>query len=268
MILKKLINLKFVLLVITFGYFLFFSTAIATEKLNSKCPLPIQIAEEANWQPFTIEEKGIASKGLSYDLMKLIFNRIGCRVDLYLYPQARMLQLVANGDKDGVSVISKNAERESYLHFIYPPLVTRKAYVYVNKKRNKDLIFTNWESLKGKKIGIIKGYNYPKSFHEARKNIPLEVVEHISSSQSFELLAINRIDAILSMDAIANEYLAQSNLYKVITNLQKPYETYDYHLAVSKKSKTMFLIKDLKKTIELLHASGEINYLLKKYSLD
>ncbi len=101
------------------------SGSVVASDVATCAPVDVRLVEEGNWPPFTLDLEGVASRGLSYDLMQLIFGHLQRCAEITLLPQARMLSMVRKGRADGVTVISKNPDRETYLAYTESPLLVR-----------------------------------------------------------------------------------------------------------------------------------------------
>ena len=225
----------------------------------------INFAEEANWPPFTPNKLGKADKGLSYDLMNLIFSKLDVDVNIELYPMARVLDQIKKGNKDGITIISKNQERLQFLDYT-DPVFRKVGYLYYLKSRPEPVKWTSYEDLKGLKIGIVRGNNYGDEFKDAVKEYGLKVQEVNQNKNNFDKLLAGRIDIIFSINMTAAEFLKQPKYRGKITFADKPYYSKGYHIAFSKKSNAKSLIPEVNKIIAQVKASGELQKVLDKYS--
>ncbi|AYC31995.1 hypothetical protein D3880_06200 [Pseudomonas cavernae] len=226
----------------------------------------LHFVEEANWPPFTEETHGLASKGLSYELLHLIAGRLGRRVEIELLPQQRMMQKLRQGDKDGVSMVSYNAERAGFLAFS-APILQKRGYLYYNVKRPLPIEFSDWRDLQGLLIGIVIGHNYGANFDRARRELPLQVVEVVSVQQLFQMAKLGRIDAFLAIDLTALELTQHPEFKDVIVRAARPYYEAPYFIGLSRKSATIELLPQIDQAIAGLKASGELPALLQRYGI-
>lgn len=242
--------------------------AKAEEAATSACgPADVHLAEEASWPPFTLEEQGVASKGLSYELMQLIFGHMGRCADIRLVPQARMLQMARQGKVDGVTVISLSPERAKFLAYTSPPLLTRRAYIYYRKDRPTPIEMESWENLRGLQVATVRGRNYPESFNAAVAQGVFSTIEVVSASQMFELLVKGRVDAFPSMDLEAAEFITSPAYRGQIVASMQPYMEYHYYLAISRQSPLVQSLPEINQAITELQFNGELPALLKRYGL-
>ncbi|UVE16754.1 transporter substrate-binding domain-containing protein [Pseudomonas sp. LS44] len=227
---------------------------------------PLHFAEEANWPPFTQEAHGMASNGLSYELLQLIGKRLQRPTDLELLPQQRLMQKLRHGEKDGVTMISSNAERAGYLAFS-EPVLNKRGYLYYNVERPLPLEFSEWRDLQGLLIGIVIGHNYGEEFEKARRELPLQVFEVVSVQQLFQMALLGRLDAFLAIDLTAQELNEQPAYKDHIVHAARPYMQSSYHLGLSRQSPAVRLLPQINQAITELKANGELEQLLKRYGI-
>ncbi len=244
------------------------SAQVSAEPLKLVCNTPdVRLAEEANWPPFTMEAAGLATRGLSYDLVQLIFGRLHLCAEIELLPMQRLLQSARQGKRDGITLISLNPERAAFLAYTSPALMTRRAFVYQRHDRANQIKMDSWADLRGLKIAIVRGRNYPAAFQEARNQGVFSVMEVVAASQMFELLMHGRIDALLSLDMEAAEFLAQPAYHGNIVPSVHPYLESDYYLAISRQSPLVQSLPEINQAITELQFNGELPALLKRYGL-
>ncbi|RJG10227.1 hypothetical protein D3879_19565 [Pseudomonas cavernicola] len=226
----------------------------------------LHFTEEANWPPFTEETHGLASKGLSYDLLQLVAKRMGRQADIELLPQQRIMQKLRQGEKDGATLVSYNDERASFLTFS-DPILQKRGYVYYNVKRPLPIQFNDWRDLQGLLIGIVIGHNYGAAFDQARRELPLQVVEVVSVQQLFEMAKLGRVDAFLAIDLTALELMRRPEFSGQIAHAPRPYYEAPYFMALARHSAASQLLPQLNQAIGALKQSGELQALLMRYGI-
>lgn len=227
---------------------------------------PLHFAEEANWPPFTQEAHGLATKGLSLELLQLIGQRLERPVDIELLPQQRLMQKLRHGEKDGVTMISPNEERASYLVFS-DPVLTKRGYLYYNVERPLPIEFSEWRDLQGLLIGIVIGHNYGEEFERARRELPLQVVEVVSVQQLFQMALLGRIDAFLAIDLTARELNERPNFNGRIVHAARPYMESSYSLGIARQSPAVHLLPQINRAIGELKEDGQLQRLLERHGV-
>lgn len=217
--------------------------------------ITLHLAEEADWPPFTPEKYGKVEEGLSYALMDAILSKIQVDFDLELYPMKRVLQMLQEGTKDAVTVISINKERAEFIEFS-KPIFQKKGYIYHRKDTLID--WNTFEDLKGLRIGVVRGHNYGDDFQLAVNKYNLSLVEVSTVEQNFKMLLAHRIDIFLAVELTAIQLL-RDPLYKdKIVPTSKAYYTKDYHIGFSKNSKAIYLLPDVNNVIDSMQRDGSL----------
>ncbi len=178
---KRLTKIPRILLVVCLSM----SAFAATDAPVAETPIEqLHFVEEANWPPFTFQKFGKAESGLSLDIMQAVFSQLGIAVDISLYPQRRVLLNVQKGYFDGVTMISKSAERARYLAFS-DPVIGKLGRRYYREDRLPAIEWNSYADLRGLTIGVTRGHNYGEDFEKARMSGDFEVVEVTRVEQSF-----------------------------------------------------------------------------------
>lgn len=232
-----------------------------------EAPNVIYFAEEANWPPFTPNKFGKAEEGLSLALMQAIFSKLGIEVEIELLPMERVLYYLREGQKDGATVISRNAERSKYLEYS-EPLFAKRGFVYYRKDRKEPINWNDFADIKGLRIGIVSGHNYGDEFNRAVWRNDLKTISVSKEKQLFEMLMAERIDCFLCIDLTAEYYLKEQTYKGKIVPAAKSYFHKDYHIGISKKSKFTALLPKINEVIIRLKRNGSINRLLSQYRQD
>lgn len=227
----------------------------------------VHLLEEANWPPFTLESGGLASRGLSYELMQLIFSRLGLCVEIELLPQARLLERLTRGRDDGVTLIRFDLEQAAFLTFTDSPLVTLRGDIYVRADGAAPAQINSWEDLRGLRVGTVRGRNYPDDFKQARDAGVFSVVEVVSSEQLLGMLARGRLDAVPFLAIEAAQFLSSAQYAGKIRRAEPLKVDIEFYLALTRNSRHRASLEQINQAIAQLRASGELADLLKRYGL-
>lgn len=226
----------------------------------------LRFAEESNWPPFTPAKDGAVTEGLSYAMLSEIARRAGFTATLELYPQKRMEQMVRAGERDGITVISRNADRESFLVFS-EPLFAKQAYFYHRKNFKFD--WSSYADLKGLRIGVVRGHNLGDDFAAAAVKHGLVLDEASSVEANFRKLMAGRIDVLMANHWSAVSLLAQKEFRGEIVAADKPYFNKSYHLALSQKSDlALSKLPKINEAIRGMKTDGTLDGLIQKYLYD
>jgi polar amino acid transport system substrate-binding protein len=220
----------------------------------------LHFAEEGNWPPFTLQREGRTQAGLSYRLISEIGRRAGFSVQLDLMPQRRVLLEIAQGRFDGVTVISRNAERDALLLFS-EPLFQKLGFVYFRRGEQRD--WQRYEDLRELQLGVTRGHNLGEAFDRAQRELPLKVDVGGSDEQNFIKLIAGRVDAVFANHWSALFLLRQSRFQGLIERAPRPFFSKDYHLAISRKSRAgQALLPAINRAIVAMRQDGSLDALL------
>ncbi len=225
----------------------------------------IRFAEESNWPPFTLEDHGKATKGLSLDLMKAVFSQLKIEVEIDLLPQKRMLAYLKSGKRDGATVISKNKERLKFLDYT-EPIFQKRGFVYYLAGRKPAIKWEKYEDLKGLRIGVVSGHNYGDEFTAAVAKHGLILDEVTNQKMNFAKLLSGRIDAFLCIEQTAKKYQREKAYKGKIVHADKSYYSKGYHIAFSKKSPAKTLIPRVNEVILKMTKDGTLAKIIAKHT--
>lgn len=147
-------------------------------------------------------------------ILKEAFASEGYAVEFHWVPWNRAYTEVRNGVYDATPCWSKNAEREKEVLFSNSLYQTYHVFYHL---KSTPLHWENLGDLKGKIIGVTRGYNYGEEFDLAvkAKKISIELAD--SDELNFRKLVAGRIQ-IFVVNKITGAFIARSVLTK--TQLQ------------------------------------------------
>ncbi|WP_320176034.1 transporter substrate-binding domain-containing protein [Maridesulfovibrio sp.] len=160
--------------------------------------------------PYYYEEDGIP-RGLQYELAKIVFDKMHLSFKLIFVPWKRALLMAESGKVDGIFGLRKTEERQRWL--IYPEEPLMNVVTVIFKRADDPFEYNGIQSLKGKKVGITKGYTYGSNFD----NSTLFEKEQVSSIRhNFLKLLAGRIDLVAGYRAVGVNTMANMNLQERI----------------------------------------------------
>ncbi len=116
----------------------------------------------SNWAPYKGEN--LPDGGIASDITRQVLNRIGYSVETASVPWKRALISTMKGAYDVIPAIWSTPEREVSLHFTDPILKSR---IVVISLKSYKFEFKHLEDLRGKTIGVGRGWGYPDDFMNA-----------------------------------------------------------------------------------------------------
>ena len=92
---------------------------------------PLEIAT-TNFPPFVYEEQG-KMKGIDVDILTEVFARMQQPINIRLYPFARAVNMIKEGQADAIFPFGKDAEREQFAHYPSEVLFEMSVSLFVRK---------------------------------------------------------------------------------------------------------------------------------------
>lgn len=152
-----------------------------------------------SWPPYAYELDGQAV-GMDVELTRQILSQLGYTPSFEFYPWTRALAMIRNGQADAILDITKGEmnEREHYLHFPDTYLSTSNSTLFF--RRDHPFSYEGLPSLRGKRVAVVRGYNYSPDFFSAPYFIRDQGNGH---EQNLKKLHRGRVDLALLNTAVA-----------------------------------------------------------------
>lgn len=219
------------------------------------------------WCPYNCAPNA-ANPGYMIEVAKLAFESKGHKVEYKLMNWERSLQMV----KEGKATAAVGADKTELEGGIYPTESlgdTINAFFVPVASSWK---YTGPESLKGQKVGVIKGYPYEENIENFFKSNP-GAADYVSGDNATETnikkLNASRITTYLENIAVFNNQAKEMGLEGKFKNVgATSTEATPIYLAFSPALATsQAYAKMLSDKIVELRASGELKKILAKYGL-
>ena len=166
--------------------------------------MPIRIAAEDNWPPFS-DSKG---QGLSELLVKAAFATQGYQISTVVVPYARALHSTRQGTTDACWNVTRqqNTEQEFTLHKI-PLFTADSSFYYYRTPQPYD---SAAQIPNGTAVGVILGYEYGDLYEQHKHRFQL--VQVSTHSQLIGLLNGGKLDLAIFFDDVLGYYLHKEGL--------------------------------------------------------
>jgi polar amino acid transport system substrate-binding protein len=223
-----------------------------------------------NWCPYTCDIKLVSNPGYLVDIAKTVFEAEGYGVEFRLLPYTRAIKEA----RDGVVAGILGAARGDVPDFVFP---TEKFGYIINTffvRKQNPWHYTDINSLKKVKIGIVDGYDYAsEEFSDyVTKNKDNDKVEIAVGDEplltNLRKVQLGRIDAAIDDVSAATYIINQlnwSNYFKQAGILGKPMPIY---IAFSPKDKdSEKYAAMMTEGVVKLRQSGELKKILAKYGM-
>lgn len=211
--------------------------------------------DEAN-PPFMYGQHGKAM-GIYPALINAAFADMKIPVLVEAKPWKRAFAEIDTG-RAGVGGLYKNAERlEKYDYS--DQLFVEKLVVYFNA--NKPIAFGGIEDLRGRRIGVIRGWSYGDDFDRLRRSGAFTAEEVASDQQNFAKLASERLDAVI---AISEPGSTLAPRFANIRAATTPLALNPTFLAFSKSANRRALLQQFDQSLKKLQRSGEYQRIIEE----
>jgi polar amino acid transport system substrate-binding protein len=204
--------------------------------------------DEAN-APFMCGKDGKA-EGIYPALIQAAFKRMKVDISIQPKPWKQALQEMDEGAA-GVGGIYKNAERLKKYDYS-EQLFNEKLVVYFNLANPVN--YTKIDDLKGKRVGILRGWSYGDEFDGARKAGLIAAEEVGSDEQNFQKLDLGRLDAVIAVSEAGNDLM---RTYTHVDSAATPLAENPSFLAFPKSASRTALLKQFDQAMTEIRQSGE-----------
>jgi len=228
----------------------------------------IVIAMEDGWAPYAMLDSRGESVGIGTELIREIFLATGWKIEMAPYPFFMAEVQCIRGKVDVYANTLMSEALVPKLHFPTTPLFINYDVIWGNSQRN-DVVFKNLENLRGKKVGVVRGYPYSDDFMAATF---FEKVEYDSTDENIEALIANKVDAIIEDRAVMKYTLKKMKKQAAIKELGAQHENPVFigitkAADANKKGKDFHerIKLDYEKGLEIIKKNGKYDAIFKKY---
>jgi polar amino acid transport system substrate-binding protein len=219
-----------------------------------------------DYPPLIQQEAGGPVHGLAVDLVGAVFARMGHTVSVEIYPWARALALVRQGQRDCVFTIFHTAEREGFLDFSRESILPQIIYFY-GQRSGATAFNGDLAALAGSRVGTVLSVNYGARFDTARA--ALAVREVATLEQNFRKLALGRLDLVPSNLYTASYTLRQMGAGAAdIVQLPLALENVASHIAFAKSLRLTALRDQFDREFKAYLAGGAYRKLLDQHRIE
>lgn len=189
----------------------------------------IRLGIDISWPPFEFLDDSGNYAGLSAGYIKALNRRLDISMEPILgLSWSQVINKVKQGDLDLLPAVVRTPQREKFLNFTQPYI---SSPMVIAIRKGEDVLIGSLNDLKGKRIGVVKGY---ASFDLLKEGYPdLILVEKTNVAQLLRDLDAGEIDAAVENVGAISYALEQLNLNNVQIAAPTPY-SYDISIGVRK----------------------------------
>lgn len=207
-------------------------------------------------------EANSETKGLQYELATHVFKKMRKPFEIQFMPWKRALMVAESFKADGIFGLRKTDQRKRWLIYPDEPLMVVKTVIFSRKDDNFE--YTGINSLAGKKVGIIKGYTYGKSFDKSN----LFKKEEVSSlNLNFLKLVAGRIDFVAAYKAVGVHTMGQMNLTDKISFSSESVNIVPIFIGFTKKPGNVKIAREFSRHLKEFKHSPECVELINRLKI-
>lgn len=217
----------------------------------------------ANYPPFSYEENGEA-KGIAVELIREAFSRLRQEIRIEFVPFARAVELVKNGDADGVFPFAFSEERAVFAQFSSEKLLSDPGSLFV--RTDSALIFTgDYSRLSGYSIGMQRGTNHGPAFMQALSTYGIKTDNAENQEQNIQKLLAGRFDILVGPRLVVSYAARKTGKSSEIKLLYSGISEGHAYLAMSKRRNRENIIHGFDREIKKMRQDGSYEKILKTY---
>ncbi|MEW7866806.1 substrate-binding periplasmic protein [Aeromonas diversa] len=215
-------------------------------------------AAQDPWPPFVID----GSKGISVEIVKSALASQGHQLEMRIMPWARVLSGVEEGSIDILVGAWFTEARTKTLLFSDPYLNNEVKFIQL---AGGSFDYSGLDSLKGKSVGIVRGYGYGDDFMQADLNRQ----EAVDLPTNLKKLLDHRIDLTLEDEVVARAIMAQQGMDAAqFSFTTKALSTNPLHVASGLKNPNRKQwIEAFNKGLAAIKADGTLDKILASYGV-
>lgn len=230
------------------------------------CSEPIQIGFN-DWAPYAwIDESGNAV-GLDVDMLTLVANNLGCKVEFIQMPVKRAHQMLKVGTLDMMMGASYTPEREKYAYFSNS-YRDEEVKLFVEAGNASSIIVEKWQDIISKRLKLlVPAYGwYGQDYLATKDELSQQglLVTSPTATQSVQMLAYKRGDILIG-DSVSLPYIANQSEGLILSPLALVVDSNQIHFMISKKANKSALLAEINQSISTLSNHGALARVMMKW---
>ncbi|MEG3758703.1 transporter substrate-binding domain-containing protein [Pseudoalteromonas carrageenovora] len=251
-------------------------SGILFEAKNAKQTLHLATLD---WPPYIGND--LCKKGWVYQFSVALLHSKGYSVYIEFLPWARAVRNVELGKAD---ILLPEYFIEDTAPSDYVTDKTRRELLglsnsflggeiaFIKRKEDKDRFTGNLKSLKGHKIGVVRGYQNTPEFDAMMDNGEFETIKTVDDLQLVQILVAKRVDLIIGDPqvlkfAISYSTLSDDKKQFLLNSIEQettPLQYNPFYFAISKLTPSwLTVLEDINKGLYQFHNSGETARIIK-----
>ncbi|MCP3924283.1 MAG: transporter substrate-binding domain-containing protein [Desulfobacterales bacterium] len=214
------------------------------------------------WPPFVDPDH--PKMGVTIEVVTAAFKTQGYILQHKIIPWTRAVGMVKAGKIDIIPCMWKTDERKNYLLFSKPYAFNKLKFI---KRKGDKFEYSGLKSLKGKKVGIIRGYGYGDELMNSKLFTRFPVNNLILNIRK---LVAGRIDLTLEDEIVAKNQISKKepeNFKKIEFTRNYISNKGLYVTCALKNPSHKSIIKAFNKGLQKIKSNGTLKKIFKSYGL-
>jgi len=216
------------------------------------------------WAPYQIVENNEAS-GFSTEIVRAVFKDMGVTVNsVKAYPWERALMMIKKGSADALFSANFAEERTAFAYYPKETIIESPWVMWIREKSG--LKFDSYDDLKGRKIGLVRGYSYTPEFREFIKN--QKSSEEVTDDETnFRKLNAGRIDYAVA--ELGNGYylIKKMKLADIVPLKDHPVKSDGLYIIFNKKNVSGDFVEKFSEELKTFKKSDVYQKLYHQYMI-
>ncbi|GAB6095921.1 transporter substrate-binding domain-containing protein [Desulfatiferula olefinivorans] len=215
------------------------------------------------WPPYQIVDEGGGLSGFSTKVVREVFKRMGVTVkSLKAYPWKRAIYMIETGAADALFSANFSDERTAFAFYPEETLVTSPWVIW---SRAEDKVnYRGLTDLKGKKVGVVRGYSYTPEFLETLKTIGT-MDESTDDETNFRKLNVGRIDLVAAELGNGSAILKAQKMSQIIPHTDNPIKSDGLYIMFSKSKVPEAFVRQFSDTLKQMKSEAVYQYIYEEY---
>ncbi len=225
---------------------------------------PLTVLLDDAYPPYSWQEGG-ESHGFYTRLAEMLFRRAGIPFEIQLYPWKRALSLV-DRRKAALAGIYETPERRQRYHFS-EPWFSEEVMVYV--RREHGFHFEKIKDLRGKRVGVNRGWQVSEDFQDELQNQLFSVHYAANSQDNMKKLLAGRVDCVIVDKLNGDLMIAKLSAQDHIEVLPTPVLVHDSYIMLSRELPPEVsdnILSRINQEIAAMRADGSIALLAETFT--
>lgn len=219
------------------------------------------VAAADPWPPY-VDQKN-PTEGLALEIIRAALKTQGYAVKMEWVPWTRAMAGVKDGKYDILPDCWIMEDQAKFLAYSEPLATNEIKFI---KRKGDPFEFNGLESLKGKRIGIVKDYGYTDEFIQSALFAKDETTDFMTNVSK---LAAGRVDLTLEDELVARYRIEKENppLLPQVEFTRNSLSSVGLHVAALKNARGKEILDAFDKGLAIIKANGSYAQLFAKYGI-